>query len=676
MKLTIGLKMGACFALTFIVLMLVSLFSLTGITTIRDSLEYIAGEAWSSSESSGSLSLNVSQSTQLLNSSLLFQEPIPEQALSRIDGHLQHSLSALQQLEQSEYQSESIALKAMMTQLQAQKQQVLEQHSDFTAAIQQADQHVLSFEKLMKRLGFYANYQISSLEDAFQRNQVTSWSGDIEDKWELVISIYSSQIALGNTVVALQQQLRSSAPENVAEKVAGSLENLSDHLSEIISSPLAKSNITAGEWKGRSYADASKAMLQRHRAGVEKVQQLQQAFIATRDQLLALSDALEKHTAALSSRIKQQVQNQTAVAVKDAGFLSTTLASSLPLGIALTLLAIWLSYRMVISPVKQASAQMADIAYGEGDLRVRLPVKGGDEIAELAGNFNRFVEKIGGTVSAVAENAASLAHTSETLKANSSTTQTAVETQNQECDRAVTAMVEINTTVNDIAGNASQAARCSEEVKQSADEGCRIVEQNRLATERLSEEIQSATAVIANLAEESSKVSSIISVIQGIAEQTNLLALNAAIEAARAGDQGRGFAVVADEVRALSHSTQQATEEIKVLLDTLKAKADLAVTAMQQGQTLAGENVSLSEQVHQLIARVSQEIDQINQLNLLIATATEEQAQVTSLTRDNLQRIGGAALETADKARSSSDISQHLENQALQLRSILTQFQV
>ncbi|MCP4597617.1 methyl-accepting chemotaxis protein [Neptuniibacter sp.] len=677
MKITIGLKMGGCFLLTLIVLILSSLYSLSGVNKIRTSLEHIAGDAWQSSENSSLLSLNVNQSTNLLQNSLLYAEPIPKLVLDKMDLHLSSSFASLEHLKQSDYAAESLALNAMMNQLKNLKEQVVKQHGSYIQAIKETNENVVAFNKLMKRLGFYANYQVSSLEDAFQRDQVNSWSGDVEDKWEFVIAIYSSQVALGDSVVALQKQLQSSHPHNETENVLQVLEDLSGNMSEIIGSQLAiQGTINSGVWKDKNYSEASKAILQQHIQGTKNIQKLQREFIATRDQLIELSHALEKHTMSLSGLIASQVQEETSVTVDNANFLNKTMASSLPIGVLLTLLAIWLSYRMVITPVKNASAQMADIASGEGDLRVRLPVKGNDEIAELAGNFNKFVSKTSEAVSLVSENAQSLVCTSETLKSNSTSTQVAVETQNAECEQAVTAMCEINTTVNDIASNASEAAKCSEGVKLSACQGREKVEQNRLATEGLSLEIEAATKVIANLAEESNKVGSIISVIQGIAEQTNLLALNAAIEAARAGDHGRGFAVVADEVRALSHSTQQATEEIKGLLDALQSKANQAVTVMEGGQELAADNVKLSEQVQQLISRVSEEVDQINQLNLLIATATEEQAHVTSLTRDNLERIGSAAMETAESSKSNSDISIRLENQASQLKDILSQFRV
>ncbi|MEY8198149.1 MAG: methyl-accepting chemotaxis protein [Colwellia sp.] len=676
MKMTIGLKMGGCFFLTLVVLILSSSYALNGVINISSALKNIAGDAWLSAESSSSLNLNVNQGVGLLRSNLLYQEQISEPELEKIDRHLDTSVNALDKLKNSSYATKTQKLAATLVNLNQLKNAVVRRHSEYINALQDSVIVTQKLEKQMHLLGLFGNFQISALEEAFQLEKVTSWSGDIEDKWEFVIAIYSSRVALGEAVSALQTQMTSSNPDAQQENVNDSLIELSDTISDITTSSLASGEISNGEWSGMTYADATSQLLSQYLQATEQVQTKQSVFLAARDELLLLSSELENKANELSSVISNEVKNETANTVAEANLLRNTMASSLPIGVILTLLAIWLSYRIVIKPIRHASMVMAEIAYGDSDLRARLPVAGSDEISELANNFNLFIAKITETISSASTSATHLASTSEKLKSTSNNTLSAVVTQEQECDLAVAAMEQIACTVHDIAKNASQASDCSEGAHNNAKESCRIVEENRQAAENISKEILLATSVISDLAEESHKVGGIITVIQGIAEQTNLLALNAAIEAARAGEHGRGFAVVADEVRALSHRTKQATEEIKNLLDGLFTKAETASDVMKSGQTLAVNNVTISSQVQKLIEVVSEETYRISELNLLIATATEEQAKVTDLTRDNLGRISSASSCMAEGARSNSLISVNLEEQAEQQKAVLLQFNV
>ncbi|WP_370280084.1 hypothetical protein [Pontibacterium sp.] len=194
MKFTIGIKLGSCFLLTLAVLILSSLYALNGVIGIRGSLEEISGEAWQSADSAATLNLNVNQSTAQLRSYLAYQEAIPTTAQQQIEQHLKAAYIALEQLNRSEFGPESESLNATLDQLNQLKQTVIHQHSAYVADIESINAEHAQTGKFMQRLRFYGNYQVSSLEDAFQRNQVTSWSGDIEDKWEFVIGIYTAQV--------------------------------------------------------------------------------------------------------------------------------------------------------------------------------------------------------------------------------------------------------------------------------------------------------------------------------------------------------------------------------------------------------------------------------------------------------------------------------------------------
>ncbi|MCU8010456.1 methyl-accepting chemotaxis protein, partial [Shewanella sp. SM87] len=141
------------------------------------------------------------------------------------------------------------------------------------------------------------------------------------------------------------------------------------------------------------------------------------------------------------------------------------------------------------------------------------------------------------------------------------------------------------------------------------------------------------------LSRHAKSISSILATIQGIAEQTNLLALNAAIEAARAGEQGRGFAVVADEVRVLSRRTQDSTQEVHTTIETLQRTTARAVSLMESSQALAGHSVEDANAAAKALEEITQAVNVISDMAGQIATAAEEQTQVTGEITQNTVAI-------------------------------------
>ncbi|MGK0151886.1 methyl-accepting chemotaxis protein [Pseudomonas putida] len=190
----------------------------------------------------------------------------------------------------------------------------------------------------------------------------------------------------------------------------------------------------------------------------------------------------------------------------------------------------------------------------------------------------------------------------------------------------------------------------------------------------MSLDIQQSAQQVDSLATSVADIAKVLDVIRSIAEQTNLLALNAAIEAARAGEAGRGFAVVADEVRALAHRTQQSTLEIESMVSAISTESSQAVTAMNDNRARATHTLQAAHEAGQALAQIMAHITRINEQNLVIASAAEEQAQVAREVDRNLINIRDLSAVSTSQANQTASASQALEQLGTQLNALVTRF--
>ncbi|MDH0747808.1 methyl-accepting chemotaxis protein [Pseudomonas sp. GD03842] len=328
--------------------------------------------------------------------------------------------------------------------------------------------------------------------------------------------------------------------------------------------------------------------------------------------------------------------------------------------------------RSLVAPIARALAVAEQIA--NNDLSQPIKLDGADEPGRLLQALSVMQDNLRGTVANLGHSSSQLASTSEEMNAVTEDSVRGIQRQSDEINQAATAINQMTAAVEEVAHNAALASAAARESSESAEHGRQRVDETLGVIHELHQAVTATAGEINGLASEVQNISGVLDVIRGIADQTNLLALNAAIEAARAGEAGRGFAVVADEVRALAHRTQQSTAEIEKMISSIQGGADKAVTAMDQSSDRARASLDVAEAAGRALEQITQAIGQINERNVSIASATEEQAQVAREVDRNLTRIRDLSLQTSAGANQTSAASGELAQLAVGLNGLVLQF--
>ncbi|MGY3868975.1 methyl-accepting chemotaxis protein [Aeromonas crassostreae] len=333
-------------------------------------------------------------------------------------------------------------------------------------------------------------------------------------------------------------------------------------------------------------------------------------------------------------------------------------------------------FNYLFADLGRVSKALADIAHGEGDLTVQITANSKDEVGQLAQNFNLFVARLHGIVSRLRDVTVELAAQSRTQAAGAQARSQRVRQQQDEIVMVATAVTEMASATQEIAGNAEFAATTSGDAVRLAVAGQSQVGQSQRSITGLADEVADASQTIHELDGHAQKISGILATISGIAEQTNLLALNAAIEAARAGEQGRGFAVVADEVRVLSRRTHDSTAEIQQMIEALQQTTRRAVGGMETSRQLAGTSVEDAEAANLSLARINEAIGSISDMATQIAAAAEEQTSVTGEISRNTENIRHVSQELAEQAREEAAQAAELKSLTERLEQEVGRFRL
>ena len=344
--------------------------------------------------------------------------------------------------------------------------------------------------------------------------------------------------------------------------------------------------------------------------------------------------------------------------------------------LALSALALSSVLKLLTRPLARLRDALNDIAQGDGDLTRRLRVHSQDELGQVAQAFNTFADKIHAIIEDFKNSSVQMADMVNSMAEVAERSRHECQRQQQETDMVAAAVSQMSAAAQEIASHAQNAADAAQSADQEGQQASTVVTEAIDAIKRLANEIDDATQVITELEVQVGNISTMVDVIRGIAEQTNLLALNAAIEAARAGEQGRGFAVVADEVRTLASKTQESTEEINRLIGELQGGSAAAVKAMETSRKTGELSVTSAQKAGESLNTIADAISTISDMNVQIATASEEQTAVTEDIARNITSIADATKHVTEAAEDTDQNSKELANISSSIHQKVARFKL
>ncbi|USN98809.1 MAG: methyl-accepting chemotaxis protein [Phycisphaeraceae bacterium] len=406
--------------------------------------------------------------------------------------------------------------------------------------------------------------------------------------------------------------------------------------------------------KGIQAADETAARIQALEAAMNR-------FAETSREVADKGDAAEKVTAAGLAEAKHAK-----------GLITAALVTGIIVGSFIPFLIV----RRTTGPLRLLIASIRDIAEGEGDLTKRLRMSRGDEIGELAGWFDTFVERVHGIISEVAGTSGEVAAASTQIAASSEQMSAGLSDQTRQVEQISSAIEEMSSSIMEVARSASDAANDADSAGRFATDGGKLVADTVEGMGEISMAVGCGANSVTELGHKSEQIGSIIEVINDIADQTNLLALNAAIEAARAGEHGRGFAVVADEVRKLAERTSEATKEVSRSIGEIQSETAKAVELIGSGAARVGDGVALANKAGEALTQIVTSSQSLAQRVASIATATDEQSGVSEEIARGVDRISTVTRQSSEGAGQAAIAAGTLSREAEKLRALIGQFKL
>ena len=378
------------------------------------------------------------------------------------------------------------------------------------------------------------------------------------------------------------------------------------------------------------------------------------------------------HTLALLSEVDEE-EAYRAIGELSENIWQSAMVVILILAFITLLLGYWLSV-ILTQPINNLGNEVSKLNSGDADLRVILQNSGITEIDKVTQNFNSFLSMLKSIIDSIKLSAESIASSSTQLSATTEQTNKSAYDQQTKSHEINEALSQFYLAIEEVAQNSVNASSQTSEAKEETEKNSERANLAKNNIKQLVEEVTQSAETLSHLQEKVDSINDVLNVITSIADQTNLLALNAAIEAARAGEHGRGFAVVADEVRQLATRTQQSTIEIQQNIGSLTSVAGEAVNSMERASISAQDGIQLVDEVTTSLDGLLTGINELDKINLTVASASEEQKYTCDSILQNMQQVEQSATELFSASQEVSSASLTLSDIAIDLQGQVTRF--